>query len=57
MGGLLPPDRPVNRKDFCGTEAKKVYSVAVMPVVAWLLIQVVTQVFPPFEYLIGPSDL
>src|SRR5437870_2241933 len=42
---------PVNPKNFF-TELKrrKVYSVAVTyAVVGWLLIQVVTQVFPPFE--------
>ena len=53
MGGLLPgPDRPVNRKDFFAElKRRRVYSVAVMhAVVAWLLIQVVTQVFPPFEF-------
>ena len=41
----------MNRKDFFAElKRRKVYSVAVTyAVVAWLLIQVVTQVFPPFE--------
>src|SRR5438132_11548744 len=42
---------PVNPKNFFAElKRRKVYSVAVTyAVVGWLLIQVVTQVFPPFE--------
>src|SRR5436309_13798862 len=42
---------PVNlKKFFAELQRRKVYSVAVTyAVVGWLLIQVVTQVFPPFE--------
>ena len=41
----------MNLKDFFAElKRRKVYSVAVAyVVVGWLLIQVVTQVFPPFE--------
>jgi hypothetical protein len=39
-----------SRKFFAELKRRKVYSVAVTyGVVGWLLIQVVTQVFPPFE--------
>src|SRR6266536_1633200 len=38
------------KKFFAELKRRRVYSVAVTyAVVAWLLIQVVTQVFPPFE--------
>src|SRR6266436_3837288 len=44
-------DQAVNlTKFFAELKRRKVYSVAVTyAVVGWLLIQVVTQVFPPFE--------
>jgi len=44
-------DQAVNlTKFFAEVKRRKVYSVAVTyAVVGWLLIQVVTQVFPPFE--------
>src|SRR5437016_864298 len=39
-----------SRKFFAELKRRKVYSVAVTyGVIGWLLIQVVTQVFPPFE--------
>src|SRR6267143_1412072 len=45
------PDQEVNlKKFFAELKRRKVYTVAVTyAVVAWLLIQIVTQVFPPFE--------
>src|SRR6266436_7873409 len=44
-------DQAVNlKKFFAELKRRKVYSVAVTyAIVGWLLIQIVTQVFPPFE--------